>query len=218
VVGVDVVGDGDGAGLAGAAGDAVAGAADDSAAAAAADRAKDDGPSLLLAAGVAFSAGLTKAAEDPESAEWAVSVVSAGFWSGRQPLSPELIACRLPCRSLGLPIVSAGSGTAVLGPAAGLRSVTLSVAPSAVSALAAGAVDTVSASVGAAVSVGSTEASVSPEEGELPLAPAGRRDAAGRELPVLVRDDDMMPLSRIVSVASPSGSVFRLGGAMMSGG
>jgi hypothetical protein len=68
------------------------------------------------------------------------------------------------------------------------------------------------------VSAESSEVSVSPEEEELPLAPLDGRDAAERELPVLVRDDDMVPLSTTVSVASPSGSAFRLGGAMISGG
>jgi hypothetical protein len=90
-----------------------------------------------------------------------------------------------------LPIVSAGSGTAVLDPASAVSS----------SALAAGV--TVAAS---------------PVEEESPLVPPTRFDAPERDDPVLVRDDDMMPLSTMVSVASPSGSAFRLGGAMMSGG
>jgi hypothetical protein len=89
-----------------------------------------------------------------------------------------------------LPIVSAGSGTAVLDPASAVSS--------------------------SAVAAGVTVAA-SPEE-ESPLVPPTRFDAPERELPVLARDDDMMPLSTMVSVASPSGSAFRLGGAMMSGG
>lgn len=174
----------------------------------------------LLTADVPFSA---EATESAESASGTASVC----WLVSQLLSPELIACRLPCRSLprplapedpdesadrpfALPIVSAGSGTSVLDPAP--------VVPlSAVSA------DGLSTGVAAtspevAVSTESSAGAVSPEAEESPLAPPDRRDAPERELPVLIRDDDMMPLSTIVSEASPSGSTFRLGGAMMSGG
>jgi hypothetical protein len=101
-------------------------------------------------------------------------------------------------------MVSAGSGTAVLAPAFGLSSVAASSASA--------------ASAEVAVSTESVEVSVSPEEEEFPLLPPDGRDTAERELPVLIRDDDMMPLSTTVSVASPSGSAFRLGGAMISGG
>jgi hypothetical protein len=90
-----------------------------------------------------------------------------------------------------LPIVSAGSGTVVLDPASAVSS----------SAVAAG-----------------VAVAASPEEEDSPLVPPTRFDAPERELPVLARDDDMMPLLTMVSVASPSGSAFRLGGAMMSGG
>jgi hypothetical protein len=198
----------------------------------------NDGLRSPLTADVPFSAEATEAAEVAESAESAASVAVPVFWLVSQPLSPELIACRLPCRSLlgplspvapdepaarplALPIVSAGSGTSVLDPA----SVVFSSAVSAVSAVAAVSADAVFAdAAGAAaspdfvVSSESPEAAVSPEEEESPLAPPVRRGAPERDFPVLVRDDDMMPLSTIVSVASPSGSTFRLGGAMMSGG
>jgi hypothetical protein len=109
-------------------------------------------------------------------------------------------------RPLALPIVSAGSGTSVPDVARVISSA--SSAESAEPAV----------SLEAAVFSESTEAAVSPAEEESPLAPPDRRDAPERELPVLARDDDMMPLSTIVSVASPSGSAFRLGGAMMRGG
>jgi hypothetical protein len=109
-------------------------------------------------------------------------------------------------RPLAWPIVSAGSGTFVPDVAC-----VISSASSAESA-------EFAESLEAAVFSESTEAAVSPAEEESPLAPPDRRDAPERELPLLVRDDDMMPLSTIVSVASPSGSAFRLGGAMMRGG
>jgi hypothetical protein len=147
------------------------------------------------------------------SAGSAVSVsVSASSRSASQVLSAEVIACRLPCRSLlrplspvelspvepaesadrplPLPIVSAGSGAVALDPASALSS------------------PAVAADAGVAAS---------PEEEESPLAPT-RCDAPEREFPVLARDGDMMPLSTNVSAASPSGSAFRLAGAMMSGG
>jgi hypothetical protein len=144
--------------------------------------------------------------------------------SDRQPLSPELTVCQLPGespfrplssagpdepadRAFDLPIVAAGSGTSVLDPAFGASSVAVSAASS-----------DVVASPEAAVAAEPPEVSVSPAEEEFPLAPPARRGAPERELPVLVRDDDMMPLSTTVSVASPSGSAFRLGGVMMSGG
>jgi hypothetical protein len=145
------------------------------------------------------------------SAGSAVSV-SASSRSASQVLSAEVIACRLPCRSLlrplspvelspvepaesadrplPLPIVSAGSGAVALDPASALSSPAVA-ADAAVAA--------------------------SPEEEESPLAPT-RCDAPEREFPVLARDGDMMPLSTNVSAASPSGSAFRLAGAMMSGG
>ena len=166
-------------------------------------------------------------AEAVDVAEAAASAVSAdvlGVLSDRQLLSPGLTVCQLPCESLlrpvspvdadepaerpfDLPMVSAGSGTAVLGPAFGLSSVAASSASA-----------DVAASAEVAASTESIEVSVSPEEEEFPLLPPDGRDTAERELPVLVRDDDMMPLSTTVSVASPSGSAFRLGGAMISGG
>jgi hypothetical protein len=173
----------------------------------------------LLTADVPFSAEAAESAEVAESAESASGAASV-CWLVSQLLSPELIVCRLPCRSLPrplapadpdesadrpfvLPIVAAGSGTSVLDPASVVSS-------SAVSA------DATSPEV--AVSPESSEVAVSPEAEESPLAPPDRRAAPERELPVLVRGDDMMPLSTIVSEASPSGSTFRLGGAMMSGG
>jgi hypothetical protein len=171
-------------------------------------------------------------ADDPFSAEVAESAESASgaasvCWLVSQPLSPELIVCRLPCRSLprplapvdpdesadrpfALPIVSAGSGTSVLDPA--------SVVSSSVVSADALSTEVVATSPEVAVSTESSEVAVLPEAEESPLAPPDRRDAPERELPVLVRDDDMMPLSTIVSAASPSGSTFRPGGAMISGG
>jgi hypothetical protein len=174
----------------------------------------------LLTADVPFSA---EVAESAESASGAVSVC----WLVSQLLSPELIVCRLPCRSLprplapadpdesadrpfALPIVSAGSGTSVLDPA--------SVVSSSAVFADASSPEVVATSPEVAVSPESSEVVVSPEAEESPLALPDRRDAPERELPVLVRDDDIMPLSTIVSEASPSGSTFRLGGAMMSGG
>jgi hypothetical protein len=174
-----------------------AGAAAADAAAADAAAGVNDGLRSSLAADVPFAAEAAEAAEsaDPVSG------------SASQVLSPEVIVCRLPCRSLlrplssvepdepvdhpvPLPIVSAGSGTAVFDRA------------SAVSSSAAAADVAVSAS---------------PEEEDSPFVPPTRCDAPERVLLVPNRDD-MMPLSTIVSVASPSGSAFRLGGAMMSGG
>jgi hypothetical protein len=89
------------------------------------------------------------------------------------------------------PTVSAGSGAVVLDPASVVSSLAVAATPAVAS---------------------------SPEAEESRLAPPGRRDAPDCDLPVLVRDDDMIPLSTIVSAASPSGSAFKLGGAMMSGG
>jgi hypothetical protein len=195
----------------------------------------NDGLRPLLAADVPFSAdipfsaeaaesaGVAGAAEVGEAAESASAAIAA-CWLLSQLLSPELIVCRLPCRSpprpllpagpdesadrpFALPIVSAGSGTSVLDPAFVVSSSATSVESA-----------EVAASPEVSVSAESPEVPVSPEEEESPLAPPDRRDAPERELPVLARDDDMMPLSTIVSVASPSGSAFRLGGAMMSGG
>lgn len=51
-----------------------------------------------------------------------------------------------------------------------------------------------------------------------PLASLPRCAAPERELPVLVRGGDMMPLSLTVSGAASSGSAFETGGAMISGG
>ena len=180
----------------------------------------------LLTADVPFSAETAESAEVAESAESASGAASV-CWLVSQLLSPELIFCRLPCRSLprplapedpdesadrpfALPIVSAGSGTSVLDPA--------SVVPSSAVSADASSTEVAATSPEVAVSTESSEGAVSPEAEESPLAPPDRRDAPERELPVLVRDDDMMPLSTIVSEASPSGSTFRLGGAMMSGG
>lgn len=170
-----------------------------------------DGVNDGLPADVPFDVDAAAVSESARSAGSAVSV-SASSLSASQVLSAEVIACRLPCRSLlrplspvelspvelaesadrplPLPIVSAGSGAVALGPASALSSPVVA-ADAAVAA--------------------------SPEEEESPLAPA-RRDAPEREFPVLARDGDMMPLSTNVSAASPSGSAFRLAGAMMSGG
>ena len=180
----------------------------------------------LLTADVPFSAEAAESAEVAESAESASGAASF-CWLVSQLLSPELIVCRLPCRSLprplapadpdesadrpfALPIVAAGSGTSVLDPASVVSS-------SAVSADATSP-EVVATSPEVAVSPESLEVAVSLEAEESPLAPPDRRAAPERELPVLVRDGDMMPLSTTVSEASPSGSTFRLGGAMMSGG
>jgi hypothetical protein len=185
----------------------VVGAAVDAAEAGAAAEGVNEGLKSLLTAEVPFAAeaaGAAEVAEPTESADSAVLVL----WSASEALSPEVIACRLPCRSLLrplspvepdesvdgpflLPTVSAGSGAVALDPA------------SAVSSLAVAATDAVASS---------------PEAEESPLAPPARCDAPECDLPVPVRDGDMIPLSTIVSVASPSGSAFRLGGAMMSGG
>jgi hypothetical protein len=51
-----------------------------------------------------------------------------------------------------------------------------------------------------------------------PLDSLPRCAAPERELPVLVRGGDMMPLSLTVSAAASSGSAFETGGAMISGG
>jgi hypothetical protein len=166
----------------------------------------NDGFRSSLAGDVLFAAGAAGTAAVMASAESAASAVSV-FRAVTQALSPELMVFRLPCRSLlrplssvapdesdcsfALRIVSAGSGTVVLDPASVVSS---------------------------PVVASGAAASGSPEVEEFPLAPAARFDAPERELPVPVRDDDMMPLSTIVSVASPSGSAIRSGGAMMSGG
>ena len=188
----------------------VAGAAVDAAEAGADAEGVNDGLKSFLTAEVPFAAeaaGAAEVAEPTESADSAVLV----FRSVSEVLSPEVIACRLPCRSLLrplspvepdelvdgpflLPTVSAGSGAVVLDPASAVSSLAVA-ATSATAAVAA-----------------------SPEAEESPLARPARCDAPERDLPVPVRDDDMTPLSTIVSAASPSGSTFRLGGAMMSGG
>jgi len=173
----------------------------------------NDGVRSLKATGVPFSA---EAAESAETVESAVSAVAV-FRSASRALSPEVIARRLPCRSLlrplspaepdkpverpfALPIVSAGSGTAVLDPAWVSSS-------------------TAAADAMVAMSAESEEVeSPELEEEERPLAPLPRCGAPERELPALVRDDDMMSLSTMMSVASPSGSAVRLGGAMMGDG
>jgi hypothetical protein len=174
----------------------------------------NDGLRSLEATGVPFSA---EAAESAETGESAVSAVAVFRSASRVLSSPEVIVCRLPCRSLlrplspaepdkpvdrlfALPIVSAGSGTAVLDPAW----VSSSTFPA----------DAMVAMSAESEEVESPEL----EEEELPLAPLPRCDAPERELPALVGDDDMMSLSAMVSAASPSGSAVRLGGAMMSGG
>jgi len=211
----------------------------------------NEGLRSLLAADVPFSAEAAGAldAEAEEVADASDDSASPFFCSVSQLLSPELIACRLPCRSLlrplspadsdeldepadrplGLPMVSAGSGTVVLDPAASSLSFLPSSRRPSTFSEAAGASSTGASAVAVATSPGvapslespEEEVAVSPEEEEeeeSPLASLTRRDAADRELPALVRDDDMMPLSTIASAVSPSGSAFRLGGAMMSGG
>lgn len=167
----------------------------------------NDGARSFLAGDVLFAAGAAVAAAVAASADSAGSAVSV-FRSATQVLSPELMVFRLPCRSLlrplssvapdesadcpfALRIVSAGSGTLVLGSASVVSS---------------------------PVIASGVAASVPPEVEESPLALPARFDAPDRELPLPVRDDDMMPLSTIVSAASPSGSAIRSGGAMMSGG
>jgi hypothetical protein len=180
----------------------------------------------LLAADVPFSAEATESAEVAESAESASGDASV-CWLVSQLLSPELIVFRLPCRSLprplapadpdesadrpfALPIVSAGSGTSVLDPA--------SVAPASAVPADVSSTEVAATSPEVVVPTESSGVAVSPVAEESPLAPPDRLDAPEREFPVLVRDDDMMPLSTIASEASPSGSTFRLGGAMISGG
>ena len=150
-------------------------------------------------------------------------------------------------RPFALPIVSAGSGTLLVDSASTASSSTvcsttgsLIAVPLALASPATGSsttgsstkgsstADAVSAAAAVAtlsdvtVSSASSEVAVSPEEPEEEesplLAPSTGRDAPERELPALFRDDDITPLSTIVSVVSPTGSTFRLGGAMMSGG
>jgi hypothetical protein len=188
----------------GAAADTAAAGADTVGAAAVA---VNDGFGSSLKGDVLFAAGAAGADAVMASADSADSAVSV-FRFAAQVLSPELMVFRLPCRSLlrplspvapdesadcpfALRIVSAGNGTGVLDPASTVSS----------SAVASGAA-----------------ASVSPEVEEFPLAAAARFDAPEREFPVPVGDEDMTPLSAIVSAASPSGSAIRSGGAMMSGG
>jgi len=200
----------------------VAGAAD----VALADEAADgvnDGLRPLLAADVPLPADATESADAVDSDGSASAAVPA-CWLVCQPLSAEeLTAGRLPCplspreadesadRPFALPIVSAGSGTSVLNPACVISSSAES-ADSAISLEAAVSSESPNGVVSPAADA------VSPAEEEPPLTPPDRRPAPERELPDLLRDDDMMPLSTIVSVASPSGSAFRLGGAMISGG
>lgn len=166
----------------------------------------NDGVRSLLTGDVLFAAGAAGAAEVAVSAESAGSALSV-FRSATQVLSPELMVFRPPCRSLlrplfpvapdesadcpfALPIVSAGSGTLVLDPASVVSS---------------------------PVVASGVAASVFPAVEEFPLVSPTRFDAPERELPLPVRDDAMMSLSTIASVASPSGSAIRSGGAMMSG-
>ena len=179
---------------------AAAAAASGAAVGAAVEDGVNDGLRSLLTTGLPFAAD---AAESAESADSAISV----FLSATQVLSPEVIVFRLPCRSLlrslspvepdetvgrslALPIVSAGNGAVALGPASFASS---------------------------SAAAGGFAAAASPEAVEFPFEPA-RCDAPERELSVLARDDDMMPLSTIASAAFPSGSALRFGGAMMSGG
>jgi hypothetical protein len=184
----------------------VVGAAVDASAAGVTAVGVNDGLRSFFTGDVLFAAGAAGTAEVVGPAESAGSAVSV-FRSAAQVLSPELIVFRLPCRSLLRPlssvapdesadcpfdlrIVSAGSGTLVLDPASFVSS---SVVASGVAA------------------------SVSPEMEESPLAPSACFDAPERDLPIPVRDDDIMSLSTIVSAASPSGSAVRFGDAMMSG-
>jgi hypothetical protein len=190
----------------------VVGAAVDASAAGVAAVGVNDGLRSFFTGDVLFAAGAAGTAEVVGLAESAGSAVSV-FRSAAQVLSPELMVFRLPCRSLLRPlssvapdesadcpfdfdllIVSAGSGTLVLDPASFVSS----------SAVASG-----------------VAASVSPEGEESPLAPSARFDVPERDLPISIRDDDMMSLSMslsmIVPAASPSGSAVRFGDAMMSG-
>jgi len=138
-------------------------------------------------------------------------------------LSPEVIASRPPCgplsspslvaspeadgRTLTLPTVSAGSGTAVLAPAAVVSFTTGSASVEA------------EALAGVSPEVGALSEDFPPDPFDVePLDPLLRCAAPERELPVLDRDGDMMPLSLTVSAAASSGSAFRTGGAMISGG
>jgi hypothetical protein len=109
-----------------------------------------------------------------------------------------------------LPTVSAGSGASELAPAS------------------VGSLITGSASVEAEAAAAEPPAVGALSEGlpldpfDLdpldPLASLPRCAAPERELPVLVRGGDMMPLSLTVSVATSTGSAFETGGAMISGG
>jgi hypothetical protein len=173
----------------------------------------NDGLRPLFTAGAASGAAGADCADGPGCA---VSVAVAVAGSANQALLSGVIVCRLACRPLscplsavppatgcaerafGLAIVSAGSGTAVPAPGSGESCPVLprSVLPRSV-----------------------LPASVLPASAEEPLlAPLARCAVPERELPDLVRDDDMMLLSTTASVASPSGSASRPGGARMRGG
>jgi hypothetical protein len=85
--------------------------------------------------------------------------------------------------------------------------------------LSAGDLPTVSAGSGTELSGRSAEALSVLAAGSLagvPSAP-GRSPAPERELPVLAREDDMVPLSTTASTDSPSGSTSGPDGAVMTG-
>ena len=182
-----------------------------------------DGAGVVAAV---VSVGVNDALRPLVPADVASSLAEAAFFAAASVLSPDVIACWPPCdplsspllvaspeadrRTLNLPTVSAGSGTAELAPAS------------------VGSITTGSASVAAeARAAESPAAGVLPEDFPIdpfdfdlldPLTPLFCCVASERGLPVLVRDGDMMPLSLTVSAAASSGSAIGTGGAMISGG
>lgn len=160
--------------------------------------------------------------DEPEPAADGLAVIAEGF-DGAGPAGAAVVSAGvndglrslLATVSALLPTVSAGSGVAVLEPAS-------------VDSLITG-----SASVAAEAPAAETPAAEPPAVGALagdfpadpfdlepldPLASLPRCPAPERELPVLVRGGDMMPLSPTVSGVTSSGSAFEAGGAMISGG
>jgi hypothetical protein len=139
-----------------------------------------------------FPAGGSLAAEVAgvvESADSAVPVSPAS-----RVVSTDVIVCRVPCRSLLRPLSPAEPDEPVDSPFA---------------------LPIVSAGSGTGVLDPGCAVSLPPVAAGTAVAMSSEPE---RALPALVREDDMVPLSAIVSLASPSGSAVRLGGAMMSGG
>ena len=159
-----------------------------------AEGAGDDGVKLGLRSSLAAEAPLSPAASSGDCAGGAVCVLPAN-----QDPFPEVIVSRPPC-SWPSSAVSAAA-------AFGLPDVPADDLP------------TVSAGSGTELCDPSSEARPASAAGPLAgllLAPT-RSPAPERELPVLARDDDMVPLSTTASADSPSGSTSGPDGAAMSG-